>query len=78
MRTTDLMLVAMVRKKKFKKTYDKIFKQDPIGANVFLLISELADSEGNVEFKNGPDGTPIQEICDLLQARFNDPEEYAL
>ena len=57
--------------RKFKKDYDRLFKQDPMGANMFLLICELADEKGQVV-------TNEQEIAELMAARFEDPREYAL
>jgi len=57
--------------KKFKRKYKKLFKKDPLAANTFLLLCELADEKGQVE-------TNEQELAELMAARFNDPEEYAL
>ena len=57
--------------RKFKRDYDRLFKKDPLGANTFLLLCELADKKGQVM-------TNEQELADLLAARFEDPEEYAL
>lgn len=57
--------------RKFKRDYDKLFKKDPLAANTFLLICELANEKGQVI-------TNEQEIADLMAIRFNDPEEYAL
>jgi len=31
--------------RRFKKKHHKLFKQDPIGANMFLLLAELADDK---------------------------------
>ena len=57
--------------RKFEKKYDRLFKKDPMGANMFLLLCELADEKGQV-------ATSEQEIAELMAVRFNDPEEYAL
>ena len=57
--------------RKFKRKYNRIFKEDPVAANMFLLLCELADKNGQVE-------TSEEELAQLIQARFNDPEEYAL
>ena len=58
--------------RKFKRDYDKLFKKDPLGANTFLLLCEMAD-------KNGQVVTDPEELSALLVARFNDPyTEYAL
>lgn len=56
--------------RKFKKKYDKIFKKDPQAANLWLLLCELANKQGQVE-------TNEEELAELMAARFNDPEEYA-
>ncbi len=55
----------------FKQKYDRLFREDPVGANVFLLVCELADGNGQVE-------TDPEELAVLMAARFKDPEEYAL
>lgn len=57
--------------RKFRKDYDRLFKKDPLGANTFLLLCELADEKGQMM-------TSEAEIAELIAARFNDPEEYAL
>jgi hypothetical protein len=57
--------------RKFKKDYDRLFKKDPLAANTFLLICELADEKGQVV-------TDEQQIADLMSIRFEDPREYAL
>ena len=57
--------------RKFKRDYDQLFKRDPIGANMFLLLCELADENGQVV-------TSEAEIAELIAARFDDPEAYAL
>ncbi len=63
--------MAFVSNRRFKKKYDKLFKKDPLAANVFLLLSELADKKGEVT-------TNEAEIAELMAIRFNDPSEYAL
>ena len=63
--------MAFKPNRKFRKDYDRLFKKDPMGANAFLLICELADEQGQVM-------TNEQELADLMAARFEDPEEYAL
>jgi len=64
--------------RKFKKEYDKLFKQDPIGANVFLLLSELADDKGRVKIQGSNEKEISQELSRLMEARFNDVKRYAL
>ena len=66
--------MAFKHNRKFKKQYDKLFREDPIRANLFLLLAELADEKGQV--KLGP--KPDEELSELMAARFEDPEEYAL
>jgi hypothetical protein len=55
----------------FKKKYDWLYKKDPLAANTFLLICELADERGQVV-------TDEKEIAELMAARFEDSREYAL
>jgi hypothetical protein len=57
--------------KSFKRDYDRLYKIDPAMANMFLLICELADENGQVIIDE-------QQLAELMQARFNDPGEYAL
>ena len=57
--------------RKFKKEYDRLFKENPLGANAYLLLCELSDKRGQV-FINP------QELAELVAARFENPEEYAL
>ena len=64
--------------RKFKKEYDKIFKRDPLAANTFLLLCELANEKGQVRLPGTSEGEVGEEVQKLLIARFNDPEEYAL
>lgn len=64
--------------RKFRKEYDKLFKKDPMGANIFLLLAELADSKGRVIIEASNEQEMAEEIQKLLVARFNDPSEHAL
>ena len=57
--------------KRIKREYDKIFRTDPLAANLFLLLAEIADEKGKVQ-------TTEAELADLMAARFEDPKEYAL
>ena len=57
--------------KKFRRKYRRIFKENPEAANLFLLICELTDENGEVK-------TDPTELATLMAARFNDPAEYAL
>jgi hypothetical protein len=65
------MVMTFTPNKKFKKDYDRLFKQDPLAANTFLLICELADEKGQVK-------TSPEELAILFATRFEDPEGYAL
>ena len=64
--------MAFKPNKKFKKEYDKIFQQAPLAANMFLLLCELADDDGQVIIKDE------RELAELMSVRFKDPGEYAL
>lgn len=55
----------------FKRKYQKIFKQDPQAANLFLLLAELTDTKGQII-------TNEEELAQLFEARFSDPSEYGL
>lgn len=54
-----------------KKTYDQLFKRNPKAANLFLLLTELADERGQIR-------TDEKELAELMAARFEDPRRYAL
>jgi len=64
--------------RKFKREYDRLFREDPLGANTFLLMCELANKKGHVKIQGSNEQEIAEEIQKLLIARFNDPEEYAL
>jgi len=57
--------------KKFKRDYNQIFREDPLSANLFLLLAEMANKNGQAKIDEG-------ELAELMAARFNDPREYAL
>lgn len=63
--------MAFRSNKKFRKKYNWLFKKDPLAANTFLLLCELADKKGQVV-------TNEKEIAELMAIRFEDPKEYAL
>jgi hypothetical protein len=66
--------MTFIPNRKFKRDYDRIFKKDPVAANVFLLMCELADEKGQVSFTE-----PAEvEIQRLLMARFDDLRAYQL
>jgi hypothetical protein len=62
--------VVFVPNRKFKRKYNRIFKKDPLAANTFLLLCELADENGQVQ-------TSEEELAELMATRFNDPSENA-
>lgn len=62
----------MVRGRKFKKKYMKLFKKDPFSANVFLLLCELAGPDGKIALPKDPEEMN-RELASLVQARFQDP-----
>lgn len=70
MHTTDEMNVFRPNKV-FKKRYDSLFRHDPVMANLFLLLCELANEKGQVT-------TNEEEISRIMEVRFNDPREYSL
>ena len=64
--------------RRFRKKYNRLFKKDPLAANTFLLLAELADRKGQVKIEGSNEQEIAEEIQRLLVARFNDPTEYAL
>jgi len=56
---------------KLKKYYDQLFKSDPAAANLFLLLVELADENGQIT----PDE---EELALLFSIRFGNPTDYSL
>lgn len=63
--------MAFKPNRKFKKEYDRIFRKNPGAANLFLLLAELANEKGEVVSNE-------EELCVLMEARFNDYREYQL
>jgi len=57
--------------RKLRKKYNKLFKKDPLAANTFLLLCELANEKGQVK-------TDPEELATLMAIRFENPKEYAL
>ena len=53
--------------RKFRREYAKLFKRDPLTANAFLLLCELADKNGEVVFED-----PVTDLQELLVARFGE------
>ncbi|MDY6905581.1 MAG: hypothetical protein SWH61_12955 [Thermodesulfobacteriota bacterium] len=54
-----------------KRDYDRIFRRDPEAANLFLLLTELADRKGRVI-------TDPVELAQLMAVRFDDIGAYQL
>ena len=63
--------MAFVPNREFKRKYKQLFKKDPLAANTFLLLCELADEKGQAE-------TSEEELAELLALRFNDLRGYQL
>jgi len=61
--------------RKFRKEYDRIFKDDPEAANVLLLLCELANERGEILLETP---FPEAELQRLIAARFDDPKGYQL
>lgn len=57
--------------KNLKREYDRLYKKEPMAANLFLLLTELADGKGQVR-------TDEKELAELMAVRFGDPRRYAL
>ncbi len=66
-----LIMIDVKPNRKFKKRYNRLFQKNPLGANMFLLIAELADKRGRVQITE-------EEIAALFNARFEDPKAYQL
>jgi len=58
----------------FKTEYARLFIIDPLTANIFLLMVELADKKGRIKLGPHPEG----QIIALLLKRFEDPRGYQL
>lgn len=61
--------------RKFRRAYDQLFRKNPLGANIHLLLCELANERGEVRL-NGL--LPEKELQRLMVARFSDPRAYQL
>jgi hypothetical protein len=58
--------------RKFRQHYNWLFKKNPLGANLFLLLAELANEGGQVR-------TSPEELAELMAIRFgDDPRRYSL
>jgi hypothetical protein len=61
--------------RKFRRTYDHLFRKNPLGANIHLLLCELANERGEVRLYGL---LPERELQRLMVARFSDPRAYQL
>ncbi|MCF8051572.1 MAG: hypothetical protein K9L59_10070 [Desulfobacterales bacterium] len=59
--------MAFKPNRKFLQRYNQAFRENPLAANLLLLLAELADEYGRVE-------TDPEELSRLMAARFEDPE----
>jgi hypothetical protein len=62
---------------RFRKRYRRIFRKDPLTANLFLLLAELAGPDGKVILPADPRSID-RELASLMTARFEDPEGWQL
>lgn len=58
--------------RRFRREYRRIFDKNPVAANLFLLLAELADEYG------GEVKCTESELAHAMRVRFDDPREYAL
>ena len=56
---------------KFRRDYDRAFRNDPLTANMLLLLCELANVRGEVN-------TDASELAKLMAVRFDDSRAYQL
>ena len=69
--------MKFVPSRRFMRAYDRLFKTDPVTANVLLMLCKLAGSNGKVVFP-GDEKAVNRKLRDLLLARFEDPKAYQL
>ena len=61
----------------FRRRYRSIFKRDPLAANIFLLLTEMAGWDGKVVLP--ADLTEVErELRTLISVRFEDPRGWQL
>ena len=65
------MMKSFFPSRRFRRDYNKLFRHDPLAANMMLLLCELADEKGQVK-------TDDAELARLMAARFDDPRAYQL
>jgi hypothetical protein len=54
-----------------RREYNRLYGKNPTAANLFLLLTELADKRGRVQATEA-------ELSLLMAARFEDPKAYQL
>lgn len=64
--------MAFSPNRKFRKRYRSLFLKDPLTANLFLLLCEVAGPDGRVILPDDPEKVD-QQLRDLMAARFKDP-----
>jgi hypothetical protein len=67
----------MVHCRKLKKKYLKLFKKNPVAANLFLLLFELAGPDGKIILPQEPEEID-RELTKLMLDRFQDTEGWQL
>ena len=72
------IMEKFIPNKRFKKQYDELYKKEPLAANAFLLLAELADEKGQVKIQGSNEKEVAQELSRLMKARFNNTVGYAL
>ena len=70
-------MTKMKISKSFKRKYDRIFKVDPVAANMLLLLKEMANSKGQIELY-GSDDECMSKLTYLMNKRFPGPVKYEL
>lgn len=58
----------------FRREYDRLFKKDPVSANMMLLLLEIADDAGRIRLGHDLEA----DLVKLMVARFNDPRSHQL
>lgn len=66
--------MPFVPNRRFRRDYDRIFRKNPLVANTFLLLCELANEKGQVVLPNPPEKI----LSQLMETRFHDPRAYQL
>jgi hypothetical protein len=61
--------------RRFRRAYNRLFRKNPVGANIFFMLAELANEHGEIRLE-AP--SPEIEIQRLLAARFDDPRVHQM